>query len=294
MPKDPILFPSDLGEKENKKNFIKMEFIEHSSNYSDYELARQATLNNEIRQSTDNDVVYLPFIKEVMLSSVSSRYNTERLNFMGNLFYNSAQNYGGSIDALKKTMKESSNISGEAAAAFAGYQFAALLNTELDTFNGAKFAAGVAYNPNLRTLYDSKDVKYRQFVLNWQLYPRNEEEAIIIKKIENVILKGALPATFNIADVESVPFSNYTNHFKYPKKVLVTLYIDNQPYNRFKILPAVIETMEISHNQENPTNDVIFMRGKNGEKYFSSTNITISLKETKIFTRDDVALTKEI
>ena len=82
--------------------------------------------------------------------------------------------------------------------------------------------------------------------------------------------------------------SKYINHFKYPKKVKIQVYIDNKPYERFKFLDSVIMDFSFNQNIDGSSDDYdTFIKDESGEIFALTFEISMTILETKIFTRND-------
>lgn len=278
---ETLYFPHDLtsGGRE-LGNFVKFEFFEHNANLSPYVVPLS---NESLTESIDNDVIYLPMSQEAFKTAVSASQIGERLDFVGDLIYDSVRETNGTIDGIKKVLGQALDLE-KVVDGTASYFAAQALQVNAGFVSGIKFAEGVAYNPNIRVLYDGMAQDYRSFLFSWKLFPSNEAEMETIQKIIRTFTKHLLPATFGTA---TSALDNYKNHYKYPKKVRVTFYVGNSVFNKFKIATSVIRSMQVSHSIPNSPDEVPF-HVANDKLSYPFNYMTVYLTETNIFTREDV------
>ena len=272
-----IAFSERIGKtgETYQKNYVKITFVKHRA-------SANSRILNKIQEIV-YPILYLPIPPRLMYETIGASYSPEDIGVLGNIIYANIRESGQNAENIKKTLQETVNKSKgtEVAKAFVT---SAVLRTDAAPIRAGAFAEGVAYNPHTRVFYQGDSQNYRFFIFAWNLYPKNKEEAKNIKKIEKVFLKNALPSTTDPGKKATV---NYNNHYKYPSNMLLEIYVDNKPFNKFKLLPSVITKVDISHNDVTNQNEMTFFE-EDGEKFYVSTSIGLTLQETKVFTRGDV------
>ena len=150
---------------------------------------------------------------------------------------------------------------------------------------GLKFSEGVAYNSNPRATFRGDNQQQRTVRLQFELSPKSEEEVKKIRRAEYIFSTNVLPSlwkgTFGLE-------SKYINHFKFPSKVNIEIFVDNKPLKHFKFLDCVIADFEFNQNTDLSEDDfATFIKNDKGEIFASSFEVSMQIHETKIFTRND-------
>jgi len=282
---EAIVFPStlDLNRSEKgdsyKRNYLKLTFYKHRARKNQREVFSQTSRVEDII----SPILYLPIAPRLLVESISATYSPEDIGVLGNLLYANINEFGITTDGLKKALQNTVDA-GTLGDALSGIAMSELLRTDFNAVKAGTYAEGVAYNPNTTTFYQGSSQSYRLFYFTWNLYPKSKEEAVNLRKIENVFKRNTLPSTIN----SSIPATvNYNNHYEYPSKLLMEIYVDNAIYGKFKFLPAVITKLDISHNDVQNQNEMAFFE-EDGEKFYTSTSISLAVQETKVFTRKDI------
>lgn len=274
MALDSIVFPDTLITDTYKRNYLKLIFYKHS-----------VDKKNESLRLTDikAPILFLPIAPRLLVESISAAYTPEDIGVLGNVLYANLNEYGitdgGITKALQNTIDKASLVDG-----LEGFATSALLRTDFNAIKAGAYAQGVAYNPNTTTFYQGSSQSYRLFYFTWNFYPKNKNEAIKLKNIENTFIKNALPSTINNSIRDTV---NYNNHYIYPSKLKLEVYVNAELYTKFQFLPTVITKLDISHNDVQNQNEMAFFE-EDEKKFYTSTSISLTLQETKVFTRKDV------
>ena len=180
--------------------------------------------------------------------------------------------------------------------------FAAAMNTAVygkdqksdeGTFmKGIKYKTGVAYNPNARYLYDLENLSPRNFRFNIRIVTESQEHAERIKKAEYIFQKYVTPSKWTgenyFKQIDERINTAYINHFRWPKKVQVKIFIDGKEFTKFKYLPASITSFSSSNDKLEYKSDRTFIADENENLYPTGVSFLIGMMENKIFTRNDV------
>ena len=302
----PERYEDNRATKISSNSFIRFTFFEHSDYIRKY-VTKKRYSNNPNKQHKIKYLsqIDLPLNTEVIRDQLITEYHADKYDFFPNLLYQSIQKHGGNINEIVSAMKESvsnagekieevwdnTNLTSEAAQLAAGYGTRLLLEYEpgdqmaKNFFSGAKFAEGVAYNPNIRATFIGESQPPREFQFLFKLTPKSKKEVKNIRRAEYIFTTSALPKLWTgKAGLES----KYINHFKYPKKVKIEVYIDNKPYERFKFLDSVIMDFSFNQNTDSSSDDYdTFIKDESGEIFALNFEISMTILETKIFTRND-------
>jgi hypothetical protein len=163
-------------------------------------------------------------------------------------------------------------------------------------------AMGARINPYTESLFQAPNLREFQFI--FLFYPRTEDEAIQIEKIKRFIRFHMYPSSFGFSDAladaiekfgEGSDIAKFTREVAeedktgtfmgHPSDFIVRFFEPNgerlQATNF--IFPCNITNMQIL---ENPQGHSSWLRGSNGQSYPVATQITISVKERQMITRD--------
>lgn len=268
-----LVFPDSLTKEDNQNNYVRITFYKHTANKNTQLLNEQLIY----------PIVYLPLSTKLLVESISANYSIDDIGILGNVLYANIREYGisagGLATAFKNTIDNATINDG-----LEGFINSALLRTDSPLIRAGAYAEGIAYNPNNTAFFQGSSQQYRLFYFNLNLFPKSKEEAITLKEIEKTFLKNSLPSVINNG---VAPTINYNNHYLYPSKLQLEIFVDGEPYNKFKFLPLVITRVDISHNDSINQNEMVFFE-EDGVKYFTSTTINLTLQETKVFTRKDI------
>ena len=301
----PEKYEDNKATKISSNSFIRFTFFEHSDYIRKY-VTKKRYSNNPNKQHKIKYLsqIDLPLNTEVIRDQLITEYHADQYNFFPNLLYQSIQKHGGNINEIISAMKESvsnagkkvedirnkTNLTSEAAQLAAGFAAQTLAyegsdEMEKNFISGAKFAEGVAYNPNIRATFVGESQPPREFQFLFKLTPKSKKEVKNIRRAEYIFTTSALPKLWTgMAGLES----KYINHFKYPKKVKIQVYIDNKPYERFKFLDSVIMDFSFNQNIDGSSDDYdTFIKDESGEIFALTFEISMTILETKIFTRND-------
>jgi hypothetical protein len=311
----------------NIRNYISFSFFEHKDEVSRYQNSRKmkAKQDSDFKVNYLKEVL-MPLTNENFLFRDNYQVNStsENLDLFPNLFYETIQKYGGDVTDIVNVLSEGTpegrhdvdaeqlNKLGPVGHFFkslgmgtkqaASLGFAAAMNTavygkdeksdEGAFMKGIKYKTGVAYNPNARYLYDLETLSPRSFLFNFRIVPESQEHAERIKKAEYIFQKYATPSKWSgdeyFNQVDKRINTTYINHFRWPKKVQVKIFVDGKEFTKFKYLPASITRFSSSNDKKEDKSDRTFISDKNENLYPSSVSILIGIMENKIFTRNDV------
>lgn len=175
---------------------------------------------------------------------------------------------GGSIDDVTLSGVTSTLKS---ASAFMGRNALESLPGGAGIAGAVDIAAGTTVNPHVALKFDGVDLKQHTF--NWQLSPRNEEEAIQIKDMIRYIKSRMLPS-YTLGGTSSLSRSLMS----YPN--LIDIYFTglNQSYFYY-FKPAMINTFTTDFTPQG------LALNKGGKPSFI--NMTMTVTEAQIHTRED-------
>jgi len=285
-----LKYPHDLGTVPYKQNYIYFSFYRHKSNFKDLKTTQAFT-----------EIVYpsimMPLPGRLFYEDLTSRTVPERLGIVNNVLFENARNFGVTPNGLKEAISHGwtdEEIKFQTLAEAWGLN--RLLNTDDSTVKVFPYNLGIAYNPNLTTLFSGENyMYYRVFYPSWNLVPKTEQDAITLSDIEKAFLKNSLPGIVN--NNENLPgyeqlekTINFNNHFTYPNKVQMQIFVDGKEFMKFKFLPAVVTRVDVSHNnnQENSGQNEISFFESDGKKYYTFTTLNLTLQENVIYNRDHV------
>ena len=301
----PEKYEDNKATKISSNSFIRFTFFEHSDYIRKYVTKKRYSNNlNKQHKIKYLSQIDLPLNTEVIRDQLITEYHADQYDFFPNLLYQSIQKHGGNINEIISAMKESvsnagkkvediwnkTSLTSEAAQLAAGFAAQTLAyegsgQIEKNFISGAKFAEGVAYNPNIRATFVGESQPPREFQFLFKLTPKSKKEVKNIRRAEYIFTTSALPKLWTgKAGLES----KYINHFKYPKKVKIQVYIDNKPYEKFKFLDSVIMDFTFNQNTDRSSDDYdTFIKDESGEIFALNFEISMTILETKIFTRND-------
>jgi len=273
---EPIVFPNELRKTGYQKNYLKLVFTKHK--------VSNKNANLEITE-IQHPVMFLPIAPRLLVESVSANYNTENIGVLGNVLFSNIREYGMTPEGVQGAMAHTID-NFKATEALEAFVTSGILRADNAAIKAGTYAEGVAYNPNTTTFFQGQNQAYRLFYFTWNLFAKNEIEAKNLITIENTFRKNVLPTTINRNIAATI---NYNNHYKYPSNLHLEIYVNDEIYNKFKFLPTVVTKLDISHNDVQDQNEMAFFEGEDGvAKYYTSTSISLTLQETKVFTRSDV------
>ena len=301
------LMPEGDGKSVDDSNYISMSFYEHDYSVQKY-LKRRVKQKFEIPHI--DTVIRFPFIasSQTFRISLTIGGNPVKLDFVKNLAYE-ALTENNDPDSIERALQESinsplrefkeiitdDNLPSNAREFAIGKAVAETLKGDSSgLIRGSKFTTGVAYNPNTRHLYDLKEAVHRVFMLNFNLFAKNEAEMKNIRRAEYLLLHHSIPTQWT-GTAENQVFSQfdgieakYINHFKYPKKVQPTVYIGGKEFRKFKFMESVITNISLTPAAEDSDSDVTFIKNDGNQIFAKRFVISLTLQESKMFTRNDV------
>ena len=306
--KDEIsLIPEQYEKEEHAStgNYMSFTFFEHKDYIKKYVRKRKKSYKPEQRDIEYFEKIVFPLNRELFRQSYTLAYSDTALQYLPNLFYESIQKHGGSVNSIIQAMKENktdqaiqekTNIGNHTLGSFSlsslsksvgmvtGFGAAALLSQDNELLRGVKFAEGVAYNPNLRQIFRGEDQQPRFFTTSWIFYPKSEEEVKKIRRAEYIFNKNSLPSLWSgIGGFES----KYINHFKYPKKVKIQIYIDGKPFEKHKFLDSVITNVSVIQNGDGGEKQTFIKNDQTETIFAQNISFNVHAFETKMFTRND-------
>lgn len=278
-----LKFPSDLMINNAKKNFVKFEFYDKIK--SNQNIVSDPTSKNLFTKRLQKPIIYLPLTNEVFREIITTAYVNQDLGVLGSILYNQSAQLGSDItsaSAISEVFKNAFDADTTIVRkALETYATTKLLTADAESIRSLAYEARMAYNPNMTLFFNGSQQNYRFFQLSWLLIPRSETEAETILKIEKTLLKNVLPET--ISKVDNRTF-NYNNHFKYPKECIMTLYVDNVPFEKFKFLPSIIKFLDVSHQDNQQTNELAFSKKDDKSKiFYTSTTLNLGIQEKEIY-----------
>jgi len=145
---------------------------------------------------------------------------------------------------------------------------------------GIDVATGTAVNPQQTIVFDG--VSLKNFSFDWSFSPKNASESETLRKIINTIRAASLPAyasPFGAAPNTGTSISR--GLLKYPKMVdIILVGVDSNYFVQYKT--GMITQLTIDYTP----NGIAVYKGETGAKP-SFVNMTLSIKEATIHTRDD-------
>jgi hypothetical protein len=230
-----------------------------------------SALFNNTRRITDSVAIYLPPNVE---DNTTAGYNDMRTGLAGYLAATGIDLRGKDAEAISKSVVASGGQLLDAAAKKAVSELAEVALGAEGTTELINKAFGQADNPYMEVLFDA--MALRTFTYNFNFAPKNEQEAIEVKKIIQIFrfhmtpeLRGGqsrflgLPSQFDI-------------HYMFLSKDGVAS--ENNFYN--KIATCVLQNCAVNYTP-------------NGVKSFedggpTTTTMTLTFKETELLTKDKI------
>jgi len=298
--KDVIVFPHQIipdggqisgdGQYDYMQNYLRIQFVEHQQDMSGYRVSVNPS------KERINKTIYLPFELEYFRYMFDMDYSAQDLGAFNTPLYEAAQRSGGTISSIADAIKQGVTT-GDGASEFAneairfgiGTAVETLMTSDVRTIKGAKFSAGLAYNSNPRMMFNGKGTKFRAISMNWDLMPRNVEEARDVYDIESAFYQYTLPKKFNVDEEgnQDQGLKKYFYAYTYPNKLLIQPFVGGKEYNKHRFFPLVVVALTIAHSGGG-ANMPHFYEDEEGRKYPVKTSIQCTLQETKIATREDV------
>lgn len=277
-----LRYPADLGKVPYKMNYCKFTFFEHrptQKNFSDFK-----------EEHIVYPVLFLPISPRLLYNTISINYGQEELDQLGNVLYNNTREYGVTTDGIRKALQHTFSEFGDNAQDMAeGYLMHQLLRTDIASVRSTYHGYGLAYNNNMTARYQGKIPQYRSFIPSWTFVPKNEGDAKTLLDVVRIFQKNVLPRTLNSTKTDQS--IKYSNHFKYPRKVKLELFVGGQPFKKFQYLPMFCMQVEVSHNDasssQNPET-IPLHKTPEGQFYNTETTINLIFEETEVFTRSKV------
>lgn len=171
-------------------------------------------------------------------------------------------------------------VASNAAAAMRYFTRAGLGSIAPDVGMGIDAATGTAVNPQQTILFDG--VALKSFTFEWSFSPKNASESETLRKIINTIRAASLPAyasPFGAAPNTGTSLSR--GLLKFPKMVDIMLVgVDSSYFVQYKT--GMITQLTVDYTP----NGVAMYKGETGARP-SFVNISMSMKEAAIHTRDD-------
>lgn len=273
-----IAFPDNLLKTSYQKNYLRMMFTKHKS--------LKKIPNSEITD-IQPPIMYVPIPPRLLVESISANYNAEDIGVLGNVLFSNIREYGITPDGIGGALNHTiENFN--ATDALSAFVTSGILRADNAAVKAGAYAEGVAYNPNTTAFFQGQNQQYRIFYFTWNFFPKSKTEAENLLLLENTFRKNALPTTIN-KGIRAATV-NYNNHYRYPSNLHMQIFLNDEEYNKFKFLPSVITKLDVSHNDVQEKNEMAFLQDPNNPvtKYYTSTSISVTLQETKVFTRDDV------
>lgn len=171
-------------------------------------------------------------------------------------------------------------VASNAAAAMRYFTRAGLGVIDPEIGMGIDVATGTAVNPQQTIIFDG--VALKSFTFEWSFSPKNAAESETLRKIINTIRAASLPAYASpFGATPNTGTSISRGLLKYPKMVDILLVgVDSSYFIQFKT--GMITQLAVDYTP----NGVAVYKGESGAKP-TFINITLSMKEAAIHTRDD-------
>jgi hypothetical protein len=251
---EPLQFPLDLTVGEGGKYFMSLRFVKYVKRSID-----------EQKFVVDQGNILLP-IPDNLNETTSLNYANESLGpLLGSAVEASQTNdYPGT--ALSKLVFGASTAAAQAVAQAAGGK---------PLINAASAISGVAVNPFFTSVF--KNPEFRSHTFTWKLYPKNEAESEVIKRITDSIKYHILPAITNTSGVL----------FEYPEMLLVKLHPNDEYTYKFK--PCVVKSFTANYA---PSGAPSFYSGPKAAP--TAVQISMQLQEIEYLTKYDYQAGKNI
>jgi len=283
-----LRFPSDLGTG-RIKNYIRFQFYEKTK--TSPSVTYDPTSVNLAKYKRNKPDIFLPITTDLFRDVLGVAYNETSLGVLGSLLYNEAKRMNDlSPESIERVF--SNAMSSEAIKnGIKSYVNTQITTSSLDAVKAYAYKNGMAYNQNLMLMFNGTASHYRFFRLSWTLRPNNVSEADTILKIEKTFLKNILPTTAN-GGMNSKDLK-YDNHFKYPYEIWMTVYINNEPFEKFNILPCFGIFFDASHEEHQEGLELSLMKKGDSRVYYTQTILNLGLQEKEQFTRESVTFARK-
>lgn len=283
-----LRFPADLGTG-LIKNYIRFQFYEKTK--TSPSVTYDPTSVNLAKYNRYKPDIFLPITPDLFRDVLGVAYNETNLGVLGSLLYNEAKRMNDlSAESIERAF--SNALSTEAIKnGIKSYVNTQITTSSVDAVKAYAYKNGMAYNHNLMLMFNGTASHYRFFRLSWTLRPKNEFEADTILKIEKTFLKNILPTTAN-GGMNSRDLK-YDNHFKYPYEIHMKVYINNQEFTKFNLLPCFGIFFDASHEEHQEGLELSLMKGKGDRVYYSQTILNLGLQEKEQFTRESVTFSRK-
>lgn len=287
-----LRFPEDLGTGASayKKNYLKFTFVERKKSTNKF--GSPLVGANILQEDIIYPIIYLPLTTDAFREILTASYSNQELGIFGNFLFNESKMdiNNMSVESIAEAFKN--NVTTEAGLnALQSFVDTTIATSDKDAVRGAKYAEGLAYNPNVTLFFQGEQKNYRFFRLGWTLYPRTENEATSLLQIEKTLLKNGLPGTRNSSDIRGL---NYNNNFTYPHELHLEVYVDNIHFTKFQFLPAYIQYIDVSHHDSQTQNEMSFLKKDDSSPiYYSSTTINLGIQEKEVYVRQYVDQLKQ-
>lgn len=278
-----LTYPRDLGKVNYKKNYMNITFWEHQVD----------TRTNDKLEKQIFPSIRLPISPRMFYQNLTIDYERASLDQLQNVIYENAREYGVTRDGISQALGHSVDET-KARSMLEGFAYSQWLRTDLDAVKASYFGTGLAYNPNSTARFQMNRAIYREFQPSWTFVPKNSEDARVLSDITKAFKKNGLPKILNAAVDKKI---RYANHFKYPRRVKIELFVNDRLLKKTQFLPMVIKTIDISNNDKvygSGFTDSVPLTKENDELFLSETTITLMLQETSVFTSSSVEMTTQV
>lgn len=314
----PFIYPIEV--EDFQKFFLKLEV---------YDQALPQNSNSRPSLKLDN-IIYLPLPKGLLREDLQLDYSKRELGVLGeNVIqkYDSVKNALANVVSGAKSISEvttglGTSIAEMGADSLNTWLEQQVMKTENIFFKIGTQAAGYTRAPNFTLLFDGIS-RVREFVLEWKLTPKNEEDAKALEKIIKQLQKATLPELSDVNYLEEayealIP-TVVKEFFETPEDQQETKDVAraNEPiadklFSSTFILPkqfkiSIMEKIGDNFNQINYLMDFphyfsirdisayygvnseteTFIKGDDGY-YHQSYEITVIMMENKLYTADNV------
>ncbi len=278
-----LTYPRDLGQVAYKNNYMNITFWEHQVD----------TRTNDKLEKQIFPSIRLPISPRMFYQNLTIDYERASLNQMQNVLYENAREFGvtsnGLLQALNHSIDETNAYS-----LLEGFALSQWLRTDLNAVKASYFGTGMAYNPNSTARFQMNRAIYREFQPSWTFVPKNSTDARVLTDVTKALKRNGLPKILNAAVDKKV---RYANHFKYPRRVKIEMFVNGRLLKKTQFLPMVIKTIDISNNDKvygSGFTDSVPLTKENDELFLSETTITLMLQETSVFTSSSVETTNQV
>ena len=278
-----LTYPKDLGQVAYKNNYMSITFWEHQVD---------PTTNDKLEKQIFPSI-RLPISPRMFYQNLTIDYERASLGQLQNVIYENAREYGVTSNALLKAADHSLDET-KARQLLEGFAYSQWLRTDLAAVKASYYATGLAYNPNSTARFQMNRAIYREFQPSWTFVPKSATDARVLSDIVKAMKRNGLPTLLNATVDKRV---NYANHFKYPRRVKIELFVNGRLLKKTQFLPMVIKTIDISNNDKvygSGFTDSVPLSKQDDEIFLSETTITMMLQETSVFTSSSVDMTTQL